>query len=306
VRRRAIELIADDEPGVEIAAGGAVVFPLDGDAVVAGAGVAATAGLSVEQGADRSPPAGAERGDPERTKHLLSRVPGEVEQPVDLGDRHLLPSGSDLEDLVAGLDLALFEHAEVEAGAAMGDQQRRNARIVHANAHAVTGHAGLRDLEESGADPVAVADADLVVAQRFHREVLSELPVHEVASPELALPIAIGIDLVDEHGPLLAAVSREIALAVAVHVEPAYAARTADRMLEDAREHGLALPGHLLGHPDVDRQQGAHRTGYATSRISSQAMRASGVVGSKSALVRLSTSPRSAHSCSLEGRPQNQ
>ena len=29
---------ADSEPGVEIAAGGAVVFPLDGDAVVAGAG----------------------------------------------------------------------------------------------------------------------------------------------------------------------------------------------------------------------------------------------------------------------------
>ena len=46
--------------------------------------------------------------------------------------------------------------------------------------------------------------------------------------------------------------------------------------------------------------------GYAARRISSQAMRASGVVGSKSAFVRASTSPRSAHSCSLEGRPQNQ
>ena len=193
-RRCDIELIADGEPGVEIAAGAAVGFPLDGDAVMAGAGrsrqrvvaehdrswirsvrywpgraagsaappgsssrieiteslsrsIPATlsrrkpgqAGgglvtarpalpppaLSVEQGAERRLPAGAERGDPERTEYLLSRVPGEVEQPVDLGDRHLLRPGGDLEDLVTGLDLALFEHAEVEAGAAVGDQQRR-------------------------------------------------------------------------------------------------------------------------------------------------------------------------------------
>ena len=157
-----------------------------------------------------------------------------------------------------------------------------------------------------GADPVAVADADLVVAQPLDREVLSELPVHEVASSELALPVAIGIDLVDEHRPLLAAVPREIALAVAVDVELADAAGTDDRVLEDTREHGLAPPRHLLGQTDVDRQQGAHRTGYAATRISSHAMRASGVVGSKSALVRARISPQSAHSCSLEGRPQNQ
>jgi hypothetical protein len=80
------------------------------------------------------------------------------------------------------------------------------------------------------------------VAQPFHREVLAELPVHEVASSEFALPVAIGLDLVDEHRPLLAAVPREIALAVAFHVELAYAASPADRILEDAREHGLALP----------------------------------------------------------------
>ena len=136
----------------------------------------AAAGASVEQRAERRLPAGAERGDAERTEYLLSRVPGEVEQPVDLGDRHLLRPGGDLEDLVTGLDLALFEHAEVEAGAAVGDQQRRDARIVHANPDAVTRHAGLGDLEEGGADPVAVADADLAVAQPLHREVLSELP----------------------------------------------------------------------------------------------------------------------------------
>ena len=159
-------------------------------------------------------------------------------------------------------DLALFEHAEVEAGAAVGDQQRRNARIVHANPHAVTGHAGLGDLEEGRADLVAVADADLVVAQPFDREVLAELAVDEVVAGELVLPVAVGVDLVDEDGSVLAAVPGEIALAVAVHVEPAYAARAADGVLEDACEHGLPLPRHLLGHADVDRQQPpAHRPG---------------------------------------------
>ena len=80
------------------------------------AGVAA-AGLSFEQSAERGLPAGAEGGDPERSEQLLARVPGEVEQRVDLGDRHLFRAGGELDDLVSRLHVALFEHAEVEAGA---------------------------------------------------------------------------------------------------------------------------------------------------------------------------------------------
>jgi hypothetical protein len=143
----------------------------------------------------------------------------------------------------------------------VGDQQRRNARVVHAKADAVTGDARLGDLEQRGADPVAVADADLVVAQPLHREVLAELPIDEVASSQLVLPVAIRVDLIDEDGALLTAVPGEISLAVAVHVELANATRAADGILVDAREHGLPLPRHLLGQADVDRQQGAHRTG---------------------------------------------
>ena len=76
-------------------------------------------GSSVEQGLERGLPAGAEGGDPERSKQLLARMPGEVEERVDLGDRHLLRAGGELDDLVPRLDLALLEHAEVEAGAAV-------------------------------------------------------------------------------------------------------------------------------------------------------------------------------------------
>ena len=115
------------------------------------------------------------------------------------------------------------------------------------------------DLEDGGADPVAVADADLVVAQPLDGEVLAELPVDEVVPAELAFPVAIGVALVDEHGALLTAVPGEIALPVAVDVELAHPARAADGLLVDAGEDGLALPGHVLRHTDVDRQQGASR-----------------------------------------------
>ena len=199
----------------------------------------------------------------ERSQQLLARVAGEVEERVDLGDRHRLRARRELEDLVSRLHLALFEHAEVEAGAAVGDEQSGNARVVHPDPDAVTGDPGLRDLEDRGADPVAVADADLVVAESLDREVLAELSVDEVVSSKLAFPVPVRVDLVDEHRTLLAAVPGEIALTVAVDVEPAHPARAADGLLEDAREHGLPLPGHVLRHADVDRPQPACRAGGA-------------------------------------------
>ena len=84
----------------------------------------------------------------------------------------------------------------------------------------------MRYLEGGGADPVAVADADLVVTESFDGEVLAELSVDEVVSAELAFPVPIGVDLVDEHGALLAAVPRQIALTVALDVELADSAGT--------------------------------------------------------------------------------
>ena len=191
---------------------------------------------------------------------------GEVEERVGLGDRQLLRAGCDLEDLVSRLDVAFLEHAEVEAGAVVRDEQSGDARVVHADPDAVAGDARLCDLEERAADAVAVADADLVVVQPVDREVLTELSMAEVVSPELALPVAIRVELVDEDGALLAAVTRKIALPVAVDVEPPHAARAGDGALEDAGEDRLPLPGHLLRLPDVDRHQGSHVFGFGLGR----------------------------------------
>ena len=122
---------------------------------------------------------------------------------------------------------------------------------------AVAGDARLGDLEDGVADPVAVADAHLVVAEPVDGEVLAELSVDEVVSAELAFPVPVRVDLVDEHRALLAAVPAEIALAVAVDVELAHAAGSGHGILEDTREHGPALPGDVLRQADVDRHQDA-------------------------------------------------
>ena len=65
----------------------------------------------------------------------------------------------------------------------VGDEQRRHGGLVHADADAVTGDARLGDLEQRVADPVAVADADLVVGQALDGEVLAELAGGESSRP---------------------------------------------------------------------------------------------------------------------------
>jgi hypothetical protein len=109
-------------------------------------------------------------------------------------------------DLVAGLDLSPFQDMEIEAGPAVRDKQRGHLRLVHADADPVAGDARLRHFEQSAPNTVMIADAHLVVGQTFDGEVLAEFPISEVGSAELALPIAVGFDLVDEDGPVLAAV----------------------------------------------------------------------------------------------------
>src|SRR5262249_35813947 len=131
--------------------------------------------------------------------------------------------------------------------------------VVHPDADAVAGNARLRDLEDRAADPVPVADADLVVGKTLDREVLPELAVDEIVPTKLVFPVAVGVDLVDEDGALLAAVAGAIALTVALDVQRADVPRAGDGVFVDARDDRLPLPGHLLRHADVDRKQGADR-----------------------------------------------
>jgi hypothetical protein len=69
----------------------------------------------------------------------------------------------------------------------------------------VAGDARLRHFKQSTPDPVMIADAHLVVGKPVDGEVLPELAVGEVAAAEPVLPIAIRGHLIDEDGPVLAA-----------------------------------------------------------------------------------------------------
>ena len=108
---------------------------------------------------------------------------GRVQQRIDLGNGHALRPSSDREDRVAGADLAFLEDAQIEARPSAGGQERSHLRLVHANSDAVAGDPRLSHLEQRSPDPVAVADADLVVRQPLDREVLAELPVGESRRP---------------------------------------------------------------------------------------------------------------------------
>ena len=227
-----------------------------------GRGRRAAVGLG-EQFAEAPLPALAERRHPHRPFEQRARLGGEVEEPVDLRDRQSLGPVGDLHDRVAGLHRSLLEDSQVEAGAVVGDQQRRHGRLGHPDADAVARHARLGDLEQRLADPVAIADADLVVGEALDGEVLAELPVGEVASSQFALPVAVGLDLVDEHGAVLATVRKPVGLVVAVDVDPPHHARPSDRLLPDRGADGLALPLDLAGATDVDGQKpAAHCAGH--------------------------------------------
>jgi hypothetical protein len=207
--------------------------------------------------AERGLPALAERRDAQRATHLPAWMAGQIQQAVDLGDGHVLRPGGQLDDVLPGLHLALGQDAEVKAGPVTRNQEGRNAGIIQPDAHPEAGDPGLGYLENSPADLVPVADAHLIVGQAVHREVLSELPVAEVGAIQLVLPVPVRADLVDEHGPLFAAMPGQVPLPVPIDVEPPHHLRAGHRRLPHGGVHRPALPGHIARHPDVNRQQTA-------------------------------------------------
>jgi hypothetical protein len=182
-----------------------------------------------------------------------------IKQSVDVRNCEPFRPLSDLYELVAGANLALFQHTKIESRSVVRYQQGRHPRLIRANPDAVARYARLRHLEERTAKAIPVANADLVVRQALHREVLAELPEGEIATTKRALPVSIRVDLVDHHGALLAAVTGKISLSISLEVEPLGRAASLNRMLPDAGVHSLAAPLDVLGQTDVDRKQLRHK-----------------------------------------------
>src|SRR5215471_18679870 len=114
---------------------------------------------------------------------------GRIEESVDLRDRQSLLRLTHLHDFVAGAHRTFPQDAEVESRPSAGCQQCRHPRLVHSNANAIAGNAGLSNLEQCAADLITVADAHAIVGQSFDSEVLAELSMDEVAPRQLFLPV---------------------------------------------------------------------------------------------------------------------
>jgi hypothetical protein len=125
-----------------------------------------------------------------------------------------------LDDFVLASDMALFQNTEVEAGPVMRDEERCHTRFVHANTDAETSDAWLSHLEKSVANPIPIANTDLVIGKTIDCEIFPELSECEIASPEFLFPVAVGVRLIHEDCSVLAPVTCQIALAIAFNVEP--------------------------------------------------------------------------------------
>src|SRR5262245_24493040 len=181
-----------------------------------------------------------------------------IEKRVDLCDGHPFLRLSHLHDLVTGAHLALLQDAKVEARPSAGREQSRHSRLIRPNADAIAGHARLGHFEQRAADSITVADVHGIVGQPFDREVLAELSMDEVAPLQQLLPMAIRIDLIDEDRPPLATVPGQVALAVALQIEPPDPAATGHRILPNPGAHCATLPRDVARKSDVYRKQSTH------------------------------------------------
>ena len=140
---------------------------------------------------ERLLPAGAQGGNPDGQAQLIRVLFRQVEQRVGVGHGQRVRARPGPDDLVAGLDAPFPDDPHVEAGAMVTDEQRRKPGFAEPQAHPVTGHPRLGDLELGLPDPVPVTDADLGVGQAVDGEVLAELAVAEVVPAEMLLPVPV-------------------------------------------------------------------------------------------------------------------
>jgi hypothetical protein len=70
----------------------------------------------------------------------------------------------------------------------------------------------LRSSFRTSANPISIADANLVIGQTIDREVSPQLTVFEVIPSKVNLPVSIGPQLINHYGALLSTVANEVNL----------------------------------------------------------------------------------------------
>ena len=82
-------------------------------------------------------------------------------------------------------------------------------------------------------------------------------------------PVLVGLGLVDHDRALLAAVSAQVALPVAVEVQPARHHRSGNRLFPDAGVHRLPVPRDVAWQADVHGQEHGHAAMMPAARSAS-------------------------------------
>jgi hypothetical protein len=175
----------------------------------------------------------------------------QIQEGVNLGDTDSLWTVGNFHDVIVCTDFSLLQHAKVKPWPVMRHQQGRHARFVHADAHAVARHAGLRDLKFSSTDAVSIADAHLVIRKSLDGEVFAELAEGEIVAAQKALPVMVRIHLVNEYGAVLPSVTGKIGLRIAIEIKLVRHAPSTNGRFPDGRSHGFAVPCHVARKADI-------------------------------------------------------
>ena len=157
----------------------------------------------------------------------------------------------DLYDFIVRANFSFLQHAKIKSGPWCATKQGWHARLVHANADAVAGYARLRHFEERITNAVSVADADLVISKPFNGEVLSELAETEIIAAQEALPVVVGVHLINKDGALLPTVTGEIPLPVAINIELAHHPPLVHRKFPHRGSDSPTVPCHVPWNTDV-------------------------------------------------------
>ena len=158
---------------------------------------------------------------------------------------------SNFYNVIARSNFSFLQHAKVESRSVMFNKKRRHSRLIHADADAVARYAWLRYFKFSTADAISIADADLVIRKSLNGEVFSELTEGKIVTAQKALPVVIGIHLVDKNGALLPTMTGEIALRITIDIELAHHSPSLNRTLPDRGTDSLTVPCHVAWKTDI-------------------------------------------------------
>ena len=175
----------------------------------------------------------------------------QIQEGVNLGHTDSLWTVGNFYNVVARPNFSFLQHAKVESRSVMCYEQGCHPRFIHANADAVARYARLRYFKYRTTDAVAIADADLVIRESLNSEVFSELAESKIIAAQKALPVMVGIHLVDKYGAVLPSVAGEIGLRITIDIELAHHSPSRNRRFPDCGSDSFAVPCHVARKADI-------------------------------------------------------